>query len=252
MTNDHKELLKLRQGLVAENESPLEINEKPHYEKPVGFSAVMSNFVYHHKAHIFVVGFFVFVAVGLAIMTFGGEKPDLTVLLIADTEETAAFFHFEQDALQTSLERFVPDFNENGNVFAQLLFIDLVVAENRDPRSYHGNTVKLFGEMQSGKTFVLMGNRAALENIPTSANVPLESFYLNLAELYDDATIPKITDEFFLQLTQTALADDYVLYEKRAMPDDLFLAVRRPPQERADEVLAVLNAIIAGENLLEP
>jgi hypothetical protein len=250
MDKDRRELLKLRQGLIAEEETVLEVNQKPHYEKPVGFNAVVANFCYHHKVHIIITAFFVFVVAGMVLMSLGGEKPDITVLVIVDDFEVARFIHREQRPLQTSLERFVPDFTGNGNIFAECLLIDLVVAENRDPRAYHGSSVKLFGEVQSGNSLIFIGNRHALENIPRTANVHLSGFYLNLAELYPNFAESAITDEFFLQLSLTALAD--ADFENVPMPDDLFLVVRIPPAERAEETLLVLDNIITGTAVTVP
>jgi hypothetical protein len=242
--DDRRELLKLKQGLISEEDSTLEIEQKPHIEKPVGFTAVMSNFLYHHKIQLIIGGFFAAAVISLIFMSLGKESPDITILLISDDSQVSAFLFFESATLREQIESFTPDFNGDGSVNASCLFIDLVT-QGRDPQAIHGNAVKLFAEMQSGNSLMFIGNRAALEAIPHSAEVPLESFYLNLSERYPDN--PAVVGDFFLQVSSTELAD--VEFTNVDLPEDLFIVIRINAN-RADVVLGqsliVLDNIVAS------
>jgi hypothetical protein len=220
-SNDKRELLKLKQGLITQDESQLEIDTKPQFIKPTGKAAV-SNFVYHHKLYIKIAAFFLVVATVFVYFALTAKKADITIVLIADTEEVSHFFMMEAREFGRIIEMFVPDFDSNGYVHADCRFIDLVKT-GRNPDMVHGNAVKLFGEVQGGDGAIFIGNLKALENIPESAGMPVEDFYGKIAAVKD-----------------TALANAGN-FERVQMPLDLYIAVRK----NADE-----NSLIVAENIM--
>jgi len=253
MSSDKRELLKLRQGLVSEEESVLEVEEKPYIEKPVGMAAV-SNFVYHHKIHIVIVAFLLAVAGVLAYFTLSSEKADITILFIAGDEATAEFFHFEASSLQAAFETFTPDFSGNGSVYAECLVIDLslrIGGVPRNPEAVQGARIKLFGEMQAGNALIFVSNREALKNIP--GEEMLEDFYMNLEERYPGN--PNVTDGVFYRIKGSPL-EAAAAFEQVSLPDDLYLVVRenvgtfRLSANRVAQIkensLIVLDNITAG------
>jgi hypothetical protein len=207
MNNDKRELLKLKQGLIsAEDCEAITVEKPPIYEKPTGWAGVQ-NFFYHHKLHLSFAAFFLVVASILLYFTLTREKVDIKILLIADSQEAAGFFLSESRAFKQAVEHFVPDFDGNGKVNAACLFIDLV-REGKHPEAIHGNSVKLFGEVQSRDAMIFVGNKQALENIPASADMPVEDFY-----------------EGFIPVKDTALAQ-IVEFERAKLPDDLYIVIR--------------------------
>jgi hypothetical protein len=232
-TNDKRELLKLRQGLVDKKDSFLEVEKPPIYEKPTGKAAV-AHFFYYHKIQLALAAFFIFVAAVFVYSFVSREKADITILLIADDDgkDTSAFFLMEQKKFEVALETFTPDFDNNGKVHAQTLFIDLV-KEGRAADYIHGNTTKLFGEIQGGQALILIGNKNALEAIPASGEVALEDFYCDFDEL-----------GFFIPVKNTGLA--LFDYEYMEMPDDLYIAVRIS----ANDYLSA-NALAVVENIVK-
>jgi hypothetical protein len=220
-SDDKRELLKLRQGLVTAEESPLEINEKPQVVKLTG-KAALSNFVYHHSLQLKIAAFFLVIAGIFAYFTLSREKPDIIVLLIADTPEASMFFGSEMFELKRELERFTPDFDGNGKVVVECRFIDLVthVGEiERNPEAIQGNRIKLFGEVQSGNALIYIGNKEALENIPGDV-MPVEDFYI-----------------IFCNINETKLEVDY--------PDDIYIAVRNYGTETERlKALTVLEGVL--------
>ena len=224
MNDDKRQLLKLKQGLVSEDETSLEIDQKPLFEKPKGRAAV-ANFVYHHKLHLAFAAFFVMAAGFFAYFAFTGEKYDMTILWVADNQEMAAFFRGQEAMIRAAIEEYLPDLDNNGRVRADCRFIDLtthVVADDgevigRNPQAVQGERVKLFGEVQGGDALIYLGNKSALENIPGEVT-PVDDFYVAFYNIKD---------------TRLAIAEP---------PQDLYIAVRRAPKnEYAIRVLATIS-----------
>jgi hypothetical protein len=219
--DDKRELLKLKQGLVTEDESVLEVDEKPHIIKPTG-KAAWSNFVYHHSLQLKFGVFFLIIAAIFVYFALTDEKADITILLIADTPEVSVFFALRAEELELEIELFTPDFDGNGKVHVQCLFIDLVTHVGeiaRNPEAVQGNRIKLFGEVRAENALIYIGNREALENIPLGAEMPVEDFYLA-----------------FYNVKDTSLELD--------SPEDLYIAVRRSGKEsELSKALTVLENI---------
>ena len=230
LIDDKRELLKLKQGLITEQESKLEFQEKPHIIKPTGWAAV-ENFLYHHKLHLSVAAFFVIVAAFFAYFTLTREKADITILFIADNEETSRFFTLQSAEVERAFETFTPDFDGNGKIHAECLFIDLTTNIGELARSadmIHGNRVKLFGEIQAGTSLLLIGNRQALEAIPGD-EIPFEDFYI---------TSMRVKGSAFES------AGDF---ERVPVPDDLYIVVRRKSGVDFDKAVQVFeNVKITG------
>ncbi|MCL1831853.1 MAG: hypothetical protein FWG45_02945 [Oscillospiraceae bacterium] len=258
MNDDYREFLKLKQGLIDEEQltENLEL-QKYHIEKPVGIKAILENFLYHHKLHLVIGGFCLLMVLSMIFLSMNTEKPDMTVLWLSDDAPTSSFFMTDGSLLRASLEEHTPDFNENGNVYVNCLHIDLVI-EGRNPQAVQGNAVKLIGELQSANALLFIGNKEVLEKIPGD-DLPIEQFYLNLAERYPDN--PHVTDTFFYAVNGSALAwetdTDTADDSGAPIPEDLYIVIRvntataKLTPEKAAAVLEqsviVLDIIAAAE-----
>ena len=100
--NDKRELLKLKQGLISEEETSLEVEKKPVYEKPTGKAAV-ANFYYHNKIYIWLTVFFLSVGSVFVYFALTEKKPDVTVLFLADTIDASVFFFAEEQQMQRAI-----------------------------------------------------------------------------------------------------------------------------------------------------
>gem|GEM_PF-937298 len=221
--DDKRELLKLKQGLTDKEDSPLRVDEPTVYDKPTGGAAV-SNFLYHYKIHLSFAAFFVMVAAVLLYYTLSMESPDITILFVADNEEASAFYFGDAASLQSAIEIFTPDFNENGKVYAKCLTIDLF-KEGRSRDYINGNVTKLFGEVHGGNAMIFVGNRDALESIPGSGNADAEDFYMNLSLFDDFDSYNSVVDGIYFPIRGSVL-EEYGEYEYMRPPKDLYLAVR--------------------------
>jgi len=246
--NDKRELLKLKQGLIEEEEAEIIIDEeKPYYEKPKGFAAI-SNFFYHYKLQVIIAAFFIVVGGFLVIDTLNREKADIKILLISTDPEVSSAIFLRQRDIKSALELYTPDFDENGYVFVESFYIDLVDI-GRNPESVQGNTIKLFGEIQDGSSLIFMGNRHALEDL-LGGQLEVERFYLNLGERYSDN--PHIVDGYFYRVKGSPLMGAASMLA--SCPEDLFIAFRdnvsgaRVSGERA--VLLREQALIVLDNIV--
>jgi len=210
--NDKRELLKLKQGLIAADDcTEIEVEKPPVYEKPTGLAGVQ-NFLYHQKLYIIIFAFFAVVVSVLLYFALTAEKADLTVLLIADNQETSAFLFTELALIKQAVEAFTPDFNNDKKVYVSCLFIDLV-KEGRRVDYIQGNSTKLFGEVRSGKAMIYIGNLEALEGIPASGEMPIYDFYDEIIEVKGSA------------LEKAADFDSE--YGRAQIPEDLYIAIRK-------------------------
>jgi hypothetical protein len=228
-SNDRRELLKLKQGLVSKEDSSLEL-EKTDIIKPTGKKAV-ENFFYHHKLEIMFVSFFVVVIAFFVYFTFTEEKGDIRVLLISDNEEASQFFHHEAATLKRALSYFTEDFNGDGKHIAQCLHIDLITQIGEIPRnsdSVYGERIKLFGEVKTGDAVIYIGNKEALESIPENAEISIKDFYENFTAPFQ---------------IKGSILEEIVEFEKVPVPDDLYLMLRKIENDSKDKALIVFDNI---------
>ena len=246
---DKRELLKLKQGLISEDDSRLltEEREKVRFEKPTGRAAV-SNFFYHYKIHIWVAVFFLTIVGFLVYFTLSAEKADIKILIIADSEEASMFFAIEAEGFERAIENYTPDFNGDGNIHAECMVVDLTTKMGeiqRDPNVVYGNRVKLFGEVQRGEAVIYVGNKQALEGIP-GEGMKLEDFYINLKEYFSDFNNPN-ADGVFFKIKGSSL-ESVADFERVPLPEDLYLAIRISPSENKNSK----NALMLAEGILDP
>ena len=124
--NDRRELLKIRQGLTEETE----INFGNETQKPSELTSFqrVENFFYYHKWTVVIALCAVALMAFLIIQTVSREKEDLRVILIATDYSAEMSSHTE--ALKAALERYCPDFDENGSVTVNVVYIDLAAGED--------------------------------------------------------------------------------------------------------------------------
>ena len=146
-SDEKRELLKLKQGLIEESEI-IEENVHEEVEKPKGFKCI-ENFMYRNKWYFIVAVFFISLAVFLAYQILSRENADLTVIVaISDSSKTPDVYRKVND-LELAFEQYCPDYDGNGKVHVDVYYMDLTVSSNT--QYMQSNTAKFYGEIQRGR-----------------------------------------------------------------------------------------------------
>lgn len=119
------ELLKMKQGIIEESEIVPEDEHLP-YEKPHGLKKI-SNFFYHNSWYLIPLTVAAAIVIFLAVNFFSREKADIEIV-IAVTEENSELLR-KSDIIEKTIEKYCPDFDENGKVHANLEIIDLSMSD---------------------------------------------------------------------------------------------------------------------------
>lgn len=218
--DDKRELLKLKQGLIEESETIFEEEKRPEKYEIHGGKAKVSNFFYHYKWHVIVIAFFALVLGFLIYTTVTKEQKDIRVLLTANDRSVASSMYFKTEKIELALEQYCPDFDENGNVHAEVYYIDMVDDENT--ASYHlSNQAKLFGEISVAEAHIFIANKDLIEKEFVGEN-DYSAVLVNLSELYPDD--PNIVDGYFYRIKGTAFADAAKYVE--TCPEDMYIVIR--------------------------
>ncbi len=207
LRQDKLELLKLKQGVITEDQLPHEEKEEKHYtvwEK-------IGNFFYHNKMYIIFGTLFAALVVFLAYDIFSTVHPDAAVMIIAENDD----FAYITEDIESVLERYCPDYNGDGKIFIRVSYMP---AESEEVSYYNqSQRTKLIAEFQAGDSIIVIGNKNACE----LTNIT-EGVLADMREIYPD---DENAFEYGYMLDGTSFAED-IGYEQ--LPDDLFIAFRVP------------------------
>jgi len=217
--DDKRELLKLKQGLIPEEESGIASAEKTAFEKPKGMAAV-KNFFYHNKMYIIAAVFFAIVGVYLVYSFVTRKKEDIKILSIATSYEGLAELSGEYSGkvkeIREAFEAYTPDFDNNGYVYVANYFIDL----NEDgvmPDIAYANRTKLLAEAQEGTARIIIGDEGAFALF--ADEIDPGDFFVDLENRYPGN--PNVVDKYYFRVKDAEFG------EKAGIEEDvLFIAVR--------------------------
>lgn len=244
LLRERRELLKLKQGIIEESEiiPQDEPEEKP---KLTGAKAV-ENFFYHYKWYVIVIAFFTVVFGYMIVQTITREKPDLNVAVISSSVDSGIYPKL--DDIERALERYCPDFDDNGYVHVQVNYIDLNTASGNveyiDTNRQKFQSVELFG----GESQLWLCDYGVIEEL-YSAYEKID-FFMDFSEEYPDAVL---IDEEGLVLNSTEITE-YARWS--TCPDNIAVYVRdvfenmtgngRQAQEQRERALIVYRNIAEG------
>ena len=146
---DKIELLKIKQGLV-ENSEVITPREKT--PELTGWEKV-KNELYYAKWIILLVAFFAIVISYIVYQTVTTPKADISVLVIAKED-----YSLISDRIEAGLELYTPDFDGNGKVHVDVICIP---TESTDPKLHSTYRTKLYGEITTGNTMLLLMDESA-------------------------------------------------------------------------------------------
>lgn len=206
LRQERLELLKLKQGIISEEDIPREEKVEKHYtiwEK-------IGNFFYHNKIMIILGTMFAALAIFLIYDLVTTVRPDVAVMVIAED----ANFDYITVNMEQVLERYCQDYNGDGKVFVRVTYLPVDYTGD----VFHENdTVKLMGEFKGEDSIVIIADKESCDNFGIDESV--------LADL--SGTYPGDENVVTLgyMLSGTSFAED-IDYDELA--DNLFIGFRIP------------------------
>lgn len=204
------ELLKLKQGVISEEDIPTEVKAERHYT----VWERVSNFFYHNKAYI-IIGTAIFLILAFLVYDLVTRvKPDVTVMIIAKDDS----FQFYTENIELLLERYCEDYNGDGKVDVRVFYAPAVMSESQnDLYTRQSDQTKLVAEFQSGDTVIIIADMEACEEIGA-----VDGVFSDLSKVFPD---DENVTELGYMLSGTNFAEDM---EYSALSGELFAAFREP------------------------
>lgn len=211
------ELLKLKQGVIAEEDIPVEVKEERHYTvwERIG------NFFYHNKVYIIIVTVLALILGFLLYDLLTTVKPDVSIMFIADDYN----FSFAAEKAEKVLEQYCMDYNGDGKIKVRVSYVPAaseVSSEDGAANVYklqelQANQTKLLAEFQSSETIIIIADKRSCDEIGVIDGIfaPLDGIFPN------DGNI----GEYGYMLSGTSLAEDI---EYPGLSEELFAAFREP------------------------
>jgi hypothetical protein len=255
MSNNHdkRELLKLKQGLIEDSDV---IKKEETVKVELHGRKKLENFWYHNKVAVFIILFFIGVAVYFVFDMMTKNRADISFMYVGTSQEASYFLSTYNSDLSHAFSLYTPNFDGNGYVFTQIIPIDTYNQYN--PTVIMANQTKIFAEMQAGMVRLIIGNRDAFEHlVGRGEDAPaLNDVFVDLSRLYPRNE--NITDNVLFKLQGSGLMEaagvgDY-FWE---YTDDLYIgllsaSMRRPEAQLAHErSLEVLDNIIRNNKVTD-
>ncbi len=246
---EKRELLKLKQGIVEESEI---IEEHQPEEKPKlhGWKKV-ENFFYHYKWHVVGISFAVLLIGFMTIQTIMREKNDLYVLIISTTNDTGLYA--KCDDIEKALERYCPDYDNNGYVHVGVNFINLS-PQIGNTQYYDAENMKYTSEIATGDSQMYIADTGIATMMYEMGKGEVQYFRV-LSEQYPDATFCdgqglQLNTTEFTELARWSTCPDKVGLYVRGEYEDM-VANGEDAKEQRRRAMEVLDNIING-NVINP
>lgn len=216
---DRRELLKLKQGLVDENDS--EIRETGYDVRMAQTASEKTkNFLWYHKVIIVVGILLIILGVIIYFVFFAKKKPDITIYSVGNYAMSI------RTSFEDGMSAYASDFDNNGE--------HNVTIDQSVPDAYLGD-VDLFDQIKNGKCQVFIGTESELQ----SAYESFENAYGD--KIFSD--LSEITGEsgYVINLKNTA-------YGKRMQifTTEIFVAVRNTDDESEEQAMQFVKNLYDG------
>lgn len=217
LKEEKKELLRLKQGVIAKSDTIYEIPEE---EKKYTFGEKVSNFIYHNKWWMGIAAFFVVVTGFLIWQAATTIHPDMIILLLVDDD---AFHYSCSEQISELFQKYITDNNNDGQVVVDVYYIP-ASDETAENSGYTGDSTKLFAEFQIGEAVLVISDEDADQFIvPDSTLTDLEPYFGDYAETQEM--------RFYLSDTDFAKAVGW----EDTLDDDIYIGIRTPKQTMDSE-----------------
>lgn len=219
LERDRIELMKLKQGIISDEDIPHEaepVKEYTVWEK-------IGNFFYHNKMPLIVGAVLVLLAVFLIRDVVTNKKPDVAIMIMASDSE----LDFRTGDIEKLLEPYCEDFNGDGEVYVRVSYLPAVYSDdNLDAYFNQSAQTKLMAEFQSGDSIIVIADAetshaVGIDNVSENGN-PVDPILVDMRTIYP---VDKNCTELGYMLSGTSFAEDI---KYTAMSDSLFIGFRLP------------------------
>lgn len=219
LEHDRIELMKLKQGVISEEDIPHEaepVKEYTAWEK-------IGNFFYHNKMPLIVGAVIVLLAVFLIRDVVTNKKPDVAIMIMASDSE----LDFRTGDIEKLLEPYCEDFNGDGEVYVRVSYLPAVYSDdNLDAYFNQSAQTKLMAEFQSGDSIIVIADAdtchtVGIDTVSENGN-PVDPILVDMRTIYPD---DENCTELGYMISGTSFAEDI---KYTAMSDSLFIGFRLP------------------------
>ena len=201
LRQERLELLKLKQGMISEED--IHVEKEPPKEYTI--CEKISNFFYHNKAYIIFGTLITALAVFLIYDLVTTVRPDTVVMIIALDSE----FDYITDDIQNVFEQYCEDYNGDGRVNVRVSYLPVKTEGNY---LHDGDRTKLIGEFQAGDSIIVIGDEEACDilgimdgvladlsaEFPNDENVTGLGYMLNGTDFAADIGYDGLADNLFI------------------------------------------------------
>lgn len=210
LRQERLELLKLKQGVIAEDEVVYEKEPEKHYT----LWQRIGNYFYHNKVYIIFGTLIAALAAFLIYDYVSAVRPDAVVMIIASDGE----FNFITEDISEFLGQYCADNNGDGKVSVRVSYLPAAPAEDSMSMYYQqADQTKLMAEFQGTEAIMVMGDYESCEVLGITEGV--------LADLSEYFPNDENVTELGYMLSGTSFAED-IGYE--GLADNIFLGFRQP------------------------
>ncbi len=204
------ELLKLKQGVISEEDIPTPVKVEKHYTvwERIG------NFFYHNKVYLIVGGALFAIIAFLVYDMATTVRPDVSVMFIAEDGNIS----FLTSKMEEVLEQYCEDFNGDGKIDVRVSYIPAgrELPEDSAMSAYalqelQADQTKLVAEFQSSDTIIVIADEKACEQVgiidgvfadlsgvfPNDGNAEGYCYMLDGTALAEDIDYPDLSKELF-------------------------------------------------------
>lgn len=219
LERDRIELIKLKQGVISDEDIPREaepVREYTVWEK-------IGNFFYHNKMALIVGTLIVLLAVFLIRDVVTNKRPDVAIMIMATDSE----FGFRTDDIEKLFEPYCEDFNGDGEVYIRVSYLPAVYSDDGlDAYFNQSAQTKLMAEFQGGDSIIVIADAdtcrtVGIDNVSENGN-PVDPVLADMRTIYPD---DENCTELGYMLSGTDFAEDI---KYTAMSDSLFIGFRVP------------------------
>lgn len=210
LRQERLELLKLKQGVISEEDIAYEKEPEKHYT----LWQKIGNYFYHNKIYIIFGTLLAALAAFLVYDYVSAVRPDAVVMIIASDGE----FNFITDDISSLLGQYCKDNNGDGKISVRVSYLPADPDENSaDMYNQQADSTKLMAEFQGTEAIMVIGDYEACEilNITEGVLADLSGYFPN------DENVT----ELGYMLNGTDFAGD-IGYE--GLADNLFIGFRQP------------------------